>query len=84
MPEMGISELEIMETDGIKHLIPLDKIKGGGPPKDGMISFHGYIFRRARSLLSTHNLILGNLTLKYFQRPYSKITHNKKSLNKNT
>ena len=29
-------ELEMMETNGIKHLIPLDKIKGGGPPKDGI------------------------------------------------
>ncbi|MDF2425455.1 MAG: hypothetical protein OPY08_03375, partial [Nitrosopumilus sp.] len=27
------SELAIMETNGIKHIIPLDKIKGGGPPK---------------------------------------------------
>jgi len=28
----------IMETNGQKHLIPLDKIKGGGPPKDGIPS----------------------------------------------
>ena len=28
------SELAMMETDGVKHLIPLDRIKGGGPPKD--------------------------------------------------
>ena len=27
-----------METDGVKHLIPLDRIKGGGPPKDGIPS----------------------------------------------
>ena len=30
--------LQIMETNGIKHSIPLDKIKGGGPPKDGIPS----------------------------------------------
>jgi hypothetical protein len=30
--------LQIMETNGIKHRIPLDKIKGGGPPKDGIPS----------------------------------------------
>ena len=30
--------LEIMETNGVKHSIPLDKIKGGGPPKDGIPS----------------------------------------------
>ena len=28
----------IMETDGQKHIIPLDKIKSGGPPKDGIPS----------------------------------------------
>ena len=28
----------MMETDGVKHLIPLDRIKGGGPPKDGIPS----------------------------------------------
>ena len=40
--ESGISsesgKLTIMETNGVKHLIPLDKIKGGGPPKDGIPS----------------------------------------------
>ena len=30
--------LQIMETNGVKHSIPLDKIKGGGPPKDGIPS----------------------------------------------
>jgi len=28
----------IMVTDGLKHIVPLDKIKGGGPPKDGIPS----------------------------------------------
>ena len=32
------SGLTIMETDGIRHSIPLDKIKSGGPPKDGIPS----------------------------------------------
>jgi len=30
--------LGIMETNGQKHLIPLDKIRSGGPPKDGIPS----------------------------------------------
>lgn len=30
--------LDIMETDGLKHTIPLDKIRSGGPPKDGIPS----------------------------------------------
>ncbi|KEQ57062.1 hypothetical protein AAA799E16_00627 [Marine Group I thaumarchaeote SCGC AAA799-E16] len=44
IPETGISELQMMETDGIKHLIPLDKIKGGGPPKDGIPSIDDPVF----------------------------------------
>jgi len=28
----------IMTTNGLKHIIPLDKIRGGGPPKDGIPS----------------------------------------------
>ena len=31
-------KLTIMETNGVKHSIPLDKIKSGGPPKDGIPS----------------------------------------------
>jgi hypothetical protein len=38
------SELTIMETNGVKHIIPLDKIKGGGPPKDGIPSIDNPIF----------------------------------------
>ena len=37
-PVSPISTPIIMETNGQKHLIPLDKIKGGGPPKDGIPS----------------------------------------------
>ncbi|WP_428327155.1 DUF3179 domain-containing protein [Nitrosopumilus sp.] len=44
IPETGISELQMMETDGVKHLIPLDKIKGGGPPKDGIPSIDDPVF----------------------------------------
>ncbi|NNM36278.1 MAG: DUF3179 domain-containing protein [Nitrosopumilus sp.] len=39
-----LSKLEIMETDGVKHLIPLEKIKGGGPPKDGIPSIDNPVF----------------------------------------
>ena len=37
-PKAVFSELTIMETNGVKHSIPLDKIKSGGPPKDGIPS----------------------------------------------
>jgi len=32
------STSDIMITNGEKHIIPLDKIRGGGPPKDGIPS----------------------------------------------
>lgn len=32
------SEREIKETDGVKHSVPLNDIRGGGPPKDGIPS----------------------------------------------
>ena len=38
------TEFTIMETDGVKHSIPLDKIKGGGPPKDGIPSIDHPVF----------------------------------------
>lgn len=31
-----VIEKEIMITDGVKHSVPLDEIRGGGPPKDGI------------------------------------------------
>ncbi len=34
----------IMETNGVRHIIPLDKIKGGGPPKDGIPSIDNPVF----------------------------------------
>ncbi len=37
-------ELTVMATNGVKHSIPLDKIKGGGPPKDGIPSIDNPVF----------------------------------------
>lgn len=34
----GVTEKEIMITNGVKHSVPLDSILGGGPPKDGIPS----------------------------------------------
>ena len=37
--DLGVSVPEgIMITNGLKHIVPLDKIKSGGPPKDGIPS----------------------------------------------
>ena len=38
------SVFSIMETNGVKHSIPLDKIRGGGPPKDGIPSIDNTVF----------------------------------------
>ena len=38
------TEFPLMETDGVKHLIPLEKIRGGGPAKDGIPSIDSPIF----------------------------------------
>lgn len=45
--QMVISEHEIMTTKGQKHLIPLDKIKSGGPPPDGIPSIDNPKFVKA-------------------------------------
>ena len=52
IPETRISELQVMETNGEKHLISLDKIKGGGPPKDGIPSIDNPVFANASTLSS--------------------------------
>jgi hypothetical protein len=37
--DLGVSVPEgIMITNGLKHIVPLDKIRSGGPPKDGIPS----------------------------------------------
>ena len=41
---VDVKNVKIMETNGVKHLIPLDKIKDGGPPKDGIPSIDDPVF----------------------------------------
>ncbi len=55
------SELTLMETNGIKHLIPLDKIKGGGPPKDGIPSIDNPVFANvdASHFMSDSDVVIG-------------------------
>ena len=55
------SELVVMETDGIKHLIPLDRIKGGGPPKDGIPSIDNPIFAdvQGSQFMSDSDTVIG-------------------------
>lgn len=55
------SELTMMETDGVKHLIPLDKIRGGGPPKDGIPSIDNPVFADIQSsqFMSNSDTVIG-------------------------
>ncbi|QLH04957.1 hypothetical protein C5F49_06220 [Nitrosopumilus oxyclinae] len=51
----------IMETNGVKHSIPLDKIKGGGPPKDGIPSIDDPVFAEIRNsdFMSDSDTVIG-------------------------
>ena len=53
--------LSIMETNGVKHIIPLDKIKGGGPPKDGIPSIDNPIFADVNNsqFMADSNTVIG-------------------------
>ena len=50
-----------METDGVKHLVPLDKIKGGGPPKDGIPSIDNPVFAdvQGSQFMSDSDTVIG-------------------------
>lgn len=52
---------EIMITNGIKHIVPLDKIKSGGPPKDGIPSIDNPKFASAQeaTFVSNDDLVIG-------------------------
>lgn len=54
-------EDEIMITNGIRHIVPLDKIKSGGPPKDGIPSIDNPKFMTASeaSFVSDDDLVIG-------------------------
>ena len=53
--------MTIMETNGVKHSIPLDKIKGGGPPKDGIPSIDNPIFAEIQNshFMSDSDTVIG-------------------------
>ena len=59
--ESPLSTLTIMETNGMKHIIPLDKIKGGGPPKDGIPSIDNPKFAgvQGSQFVSDSDVVIG-------------------------
>ena len=56
-----MSDSEIMETNGVKHIVPLDKIRGGGPPKDGIPSIDDPVFVDAKNaeFVSDADVVIG-------------------------
>ncbi len=50
-----------METNGVKHIIPLDKIRGGGPPKDGIPSIDNPVFANVEGshFMSDSDTVIG-------------------------
>lgn len=58
---VDVKNVKIMETNGVKHLIPLDKIKGGGPPKDGIPSIDDPVFAGVRDsqFMSDSDTVIG-------------------------
>ena len=55
------SENGIMITNGLKHSVPLDKIRGGGPPRDGIPSIDSPIFQKAsdEQFMSDSDIVIG-------------------------
>ncbi len=56
-----VSTLDVMVTNGQKHIIPLDKIKGGGPPKDGIPSIDNPKFATVENsqFISDSDVVIG-------------------------
>lgn len=57
--EQSLSQIQI--TGGIKHIVPLDKIKSGGPPKDGIPSIDkpDFVTASEANFISDDDLVIG-------------------------
>ncbi len=58
----NITDSETYTTDGIKHTIPLDQIRSGGPPKDGIPSIDEPIFSTTDGLIADSDIVIGIAT----------------------
>ena len=52
---------EVLTTDGVKHIVPLDKIRSGGPPRDGIPSIDNPQFVKASEadFVSDDDVVIG-------------------------
>ena len=58
----SVTYSEIYITDGVKHTIPLDQIRDGGPPKDGIPSIDDPIFTADADFISNTDIVIGIAT----------------------
>ncbi len=60
-PTDAKSTVTIMETDGVLHTIPLEEIRGGGPPKDGIPSIDNPVFAEVAdsAFMSDSDTVIG-------------------------
>jgi len=60
---LAVSEntYEVITTDGVKHIVPLDKIRSGGPPKDGIPSIDDpqFVIASEAEFVSDNDVIIG-------------------------
>ncbi len=54
-------EYEIMVTNGVKHIVSLDKIRSGGPPKDGIPSIDNpkFVKTNEAEFVSDNDVVIG-------------------------
>jgi len=52
---------EVITTDGEKHIVPLDKIRSGGPPKDGIpsIDYPKFVNANEAEFVSDNDVVIG-------------------------
>ena len=60
-PDEAGEPISVMVTDGVRHTIPLDEIRSGGPPKDGIPSIDDPVFARVQDagFVSDSDIVMG-------------------------
>ncbi|CAE6500880.1 DUF3179 domain-containing protein [Candidatus Nitrosotenuis uzonensis] len=55
------SKVEIQTTNGIKHIVPLEEIRSGGPPKDGIPSIDNpkFVSASEAEFVSDDDIVMG-------------------------
>ena len=61
LPEEAGNAADVMITDGVRHTIPLEEIRSGGPPKDGIPSIDNPVFAGVEdaSFVADSDIVIG-------------------------